>query len=578
MHHQYLLEEAADDVAVLCEDVHGGFGTALYRAANLERYEVAPSAENALGRYLEEHRGWRRPAQCVDPVTLIYCKSLGLKQRWDAGHPLQETAIMRRVWQFARPHSRCSCCVARLFPAGSEFHGDICIPSLNESYEGGEGRHPYELRVLGEWVGNDYLKRVVRPRHVLRGRHRAYDDEQGVEIVISVAEGAEVDVASGAGLTITFADYETCCTGRCNAASQLEGVVAQLERGEHGFYHAAEEITHTFSLERSSAETPREALARFARDDALARALSALGEELLGVLRATRPGERFEGTTVLAVLTLAIVGSTANAPEPWSALAATLGFHRQLREGKLLTPHFGEELRLTTTPDELTSATLRAVIESWAACAAKGLLTLRYDAGLPSAMLMLEDWCAQLRREARVASEATFRDEAGRVALLAKLTTRAEVHRVCGEYQGHVQANASLAFLARDLTALNVACARTTTTRGDLQQAIFTARVRVDNNYRRWDEARRGAETRLPTEWYLRWLDDTGRREEEEDEGAPEECVICMTEYTAGEGGGETLRLPCPGAHSFHLACATPWLHSHTTCPLCRFELAPREN
>lgn len=44
------------------------------------------------------------------------------------------------------------------------------------------------------------------------------------------------------------------------------------------------------------------------------------------------------------------------------------------------------------------------------------------------------------------------------------------------------------------------------------------------------------------------------------------ECVVCLEEFEDGEKGRT---LPKCG-HNFHLDCIDMWLHSHSTCPLCR--------
>ncbi|CAK9856454.1 unnamed protein product, partial [Sphagnum jensenii] len=43
-------------------------------------------------------------------------------------------------------------------------------------------------------------------------------------------------------------------------------------------------------------------------------------------------------------------------------------------------------------------------------------------------------------------------------------------------------------------------------------------------------------------------------------------CSVCLSEYQEGD----TLRILPKCNHSFHLLCIDTWLHSHSTCPLCR--------
>ena len=49
-------------------------------------------------------------------------------------------------------------------------------------------------------------------------------------------------------------------------------------------------------------------------------------------------------------------------------------------------------------------------------------------------------------------------------------------------------------------------------------------------------------------------------------------CTVCQEEFALGNKG---MLLPC--GHIFHKECLTPWLTSHNTCPVCRFELPLEE-
>jgi hypothetical protein len=51
------------------------------------------------------------------------------------------------------------------------------------------------------------------------------------------------------------------------------------------------------------------------------------------------------------------------------------------------------------------------------------------------------------------------------------------------------------------------------------------------------------------------------------------ECAVCLEDFEDAEVGRT---LPKCG-HSFHLDCIDMWLHSHSTCPLCRSGLQPED-
>ena len=55
---------------------------------------------------------------------------------------------------------------------------------------------------------------------------------------------------------------------------------------------------------------------------------------------------------------------------------------------------------------------------------------------------------------------------------------------------------------------------------------------------------------------------------QEKKEGINNECVICLSEYEAGDS---ITTLPC--AHIFHTECIKSWLQSKNHCPVCKFEI-----
>ena len=270
--------------------------TALLALAEQEERGYAPAVapSTAWSSFIASHRAWRTPRACVDPAALVFCASLGRLPQYGSSQS-EWSSVLRLIVEYGRPSTRCSCCIGELIVPGTEYVGTIAIPS----FETVGGRKPYRLSVTAE-APSDGLERVVRPQHRFMGRHNAYDDEQGVEIVVdaivdrAAAPGATASVATPAEYSLSYADYETCCAGVVRGGT-IAGSVSQLEQGRDGFFYPAEEVTHTFDLELVVGEpqaadgddggaTPRAArcaarqrLHDWARDAERARALARLG-------------------------------------------------------------------------------------------------------------------------------------------------------------------------------------------------------------------------------------------------------------------------------------------------------------
>ncbi|XP_058772624.1 RING-H2 finger protein ATL51-like [Vicia villosa] len=57
----------------------------------------------------------------------------------------------------------------------------------------------------------------------------------------------------------------------------------------------------------------------------------------------------------------------------------------------------------------------------------------------------------------------------------------------------------------------------------------------------------------------------------DDDEGGTTACAVCLGDFEEGE---ELKTMPeC--LHSFHVPCIDMWLHSHSSCPVCRAIAAP---
>ncbi|KAL5099830.1 hypothetical protein RYX36_004157 [Vicia faba] len=94
-------------------------------------------------------------------------------------------------------------------------------------------------------------------------------------------------------------------------------------------------------------------------------------------------------------------------------------------------------------------------------------------------------------------------------------------------------------------------------------------RTTTNQNSPRLAAADEGTSTSLaniiPTHKYLKrskdvWDDEVG-----------DTCAVCLGDFEEGE----ELRTMPECLHSFHVQCIDMWLHSHSSCPICRASAAP---
>ncbi|KAK3034393.1 hypothetical protein RJ639_033664 [Escallonia herrerae] len=51
-------------------------------------------------------------------------------------------------------------------------------------------------------------------------------------------------------------------------------------------------------------------------------------------------------------------------------------------------------------------------------------------------------------------------------------------------------------------------------------------------------------------------------------------CAVCLCEFE----DGEAVRVLPKCLHPFHVPCIDMWLYSHSSCPLCRADMTPRDS
>jgi len=169
---------------------------------------------------------------------------------------------------------------------------------------------------------------------------------------------------------------------------------------------------------------------------------------------------------------------------------------------------------------------------------------------------MCEVQCAVFRRRSALLDSLSFTTTAEKNKVLASLqeagVRRADCHAVSDETMLRLKTLvvAAVPALRAEMQELDVTC--------------FKAHTRLDKSYCRFDHSLRAAEARIPRSILEGWL-----RPRTTDD-AEVKCAVCF--LALDDGQQQSVELPCN--HVFHLDCVARWLHSHTTCPNCRRELA----
>lgn len=172
-------------------------------------------------------------------------------------------------------------------------------------------------------------------------------------------------------------------------------------------------------------------------------------------------------------------------------------------------------------------------------------------------MRSCEVQCASLRSQVAILSSLRFTTVAHREQILQELR-QAGLTR----HAGHDGNDAAILRLKTVLTAA-IPAMRQELDR--LHTACQQATHRLHKSYCQLDRAIRSVESRLPRNVIHSW-----RCAKVEHQDAT--CVVCVSAIDIHGSNEELVRLPC--GHTFHMECVSQWLHGHTTCPNCRFELA----
>ena len=429
-----------------------------------------------------------------------------------------------------------------LFCPGALFVGTIQIPGLSED----EGRKEYSMTIVADPIQDE----MGQPTGIL-ARHRAYDDEQFVWIHLDHNDDDDDDDDDGCGgdsfqatsLTIRYADGETQCQGKWNAIEGFfEGTVRQLiptEDVDGTIYHSRDEVTHTFILSPSTARRPS--------------GISMSGADVSGAVEAMQFDWK---TDLLSAENLAIAKHRSRTYELSEKLVNM--FH------EIHTNIENNWSQLLLPPDN--SLEQRLLSETyWKEFKIVSCLAVEKD-------------CATLRRRAELLDSMTFASVRERKKAIADLKenkgfSRALIHAECDERAATVRSIGGVwGFAATHLSCVN------RPTVHDIGE-ILKVSYRLGRNFDRFDSALRRAEERLTEEDIRQWVVPLAPVSKCRTSSNPDDtsdiplCTICHSplQEEDTQSGELIIRLPC--SHGFHDVCVRRWLHHHTKCPVCRFNL-----
>lgn len=473
-----------------------------------------------------------------------------------------------------------------LFRPGTRYLGSIKIPGMLES-----DAQEYELEVVSH-------ERNEAGEEVIVGRHGAYDDEQFVQIYVrAVPMPAPSSSRRRATTTmeIEYSDRETTCRGRWDPDRlRFVGTVRQLvlDEDDEGHHRSSRSFTDSDgSFGDGSDDAEDEVIYTFAL--APCTASHPLG------LPPSGGRENDEGGGGHATTTMAELRNDLLSPE-------TAAFsERRARTSRLLDD-------LVDRFDDLKPALeLIRTFDGYMPVGGDGEGStgrewlLRKAYGLPwgdllvGAELQSERTCHLLRRRAALLDGLRFETAAQRGDVLGKLRSNglsvASAHEECDARLKRLRDVLGAAARLDALTGGDGPSVLAGMDAGGVGRVVAMS-YRLHLNFARLGGSMRRADQRLTEEELARWtkpprptapklrrsqrLKAMAMRDREEEE---EVCVICYVsvEQPMGDDGGDkvkdeaggtsTLHLPC--SHSFHDGCIREWLHNHTRCPVCRFDL-----